>query len=189
MTEKKLAANRRNALASTGPTSPEGKARVSRNAVRHGLLARDTLLPSEDGEAFDAFRSRLVSTLAPVGDVEALLVDRIVGLAWRLGRLTRIEAGLLTPTPENEALQILTRHADPFSDMKAAQRTAGVRLAEQFRGEREELTSLSHLETVLERGFFKALHELERLQRVRGGALVPPPLALDVTTDGPVLDG
>lgn len=176
MTEKKLAANRRNALRSTGPTSPEGKARVSRNAVKHGLLARDALLPTEDAEAFDAFRLRLVSTLAPVGDVEALLVDRIVGLAWRLGRLTRIEAGLLTADTE-EIDTLLNRKKPP-----------AIRLAIQFRGEREDLTSLSHLETVLERGFFKALHELERLQTVRGGAFVPPPLALDVTTDGPVLE-
>src|SRR5262245_8633148 len=33
------AANRRNARASTGPTSAEGKAKASRNALRHGLEA------------------------------------------------------------------------------------------------------------------------------------------------------
>jgi hypothetical protein len=43
--ERKIAANRRNASRSTGPRSAAGKARSSRNALRHGLtisLAGDT---------------------------------------------------------------------------------------------------------------------------------------------------
>jgi hypothetical protein len=36
---RSVAANRRNAHRSTGPRSPDGKARASRNAWRHGLAA------------------------------------------------------------------------------------------------------------------------------------------------------
>jgi hypothetical protein len=35
--EKQIAANRRNARKSSGPRSVAGKARASRNAIRHGL--------------------------------------------------------------------------------------------------------------------------------------------------------
>jgi hypothetical protein len=49
-TERKRAANRRNARASTGPRSAAGKARVAQNALRHGLnvaVADDPLLTEE----------------------------------------------------------------------------------------------------------------------------------------------
>ena len=35
------------------------------------------------------------------------------------------------------------------------------------------------------RQFYKALNELERLQRLRGGDNVPPPIKLDVDVEGP----
>lgn len=38
--ERQIAANRRNALKSTGPRSRAGKAKVAANALRHGLAAR-----------------------------------------------------------------------------------------------------------------------------------------------------
>ena len=48
--DKKAQANRRNALKSTGPKTPEGKTAVRLNALKHGLLSRETLLPGEDEE-------------------------------------------------------------------------------------------------------------------------------------------
>ena len=49
--EKKAEANRRNALKSTGPKTPEGKDAVRLNALKHGLLSEEILLPGEDEEA------------------------------------------------------------------------------------------------------------------------------------------
>jgi len=53
ITERRLAANRRNARASTGPRTAAGKARVAQNARRHGLnvaVADDPLLAGEVAE-------------------------------------------------------------------------------------------------------------------------------------------
>jgi hypothetical protein len=49
--DRQTEANRRNALLSTGPKTPEGKAIAALNALKHGLLSRDALLPGEDEDA------------------------------------------------------------------------------------------------------------------------------------------
>ena len=46
-----------------------------------------------------------------------------------------------------------------------------------------EAQKLCRYEAHLERGLYKALHELQRLQAARGGEYVAPPAALDVTLD------
>ena len=43
-TPSQINANQVNAQQSTGPRSPEGKARVAQNALRHGLTARHLFL-------------------------------------------------------------------------------------------------------------------------------------------------
>ena len=92
--EDRAEANRRNASKSTGPKTPEGKAAVRLNAVRHGLLSEEALLPGEDGEALGELGDRLWAELQPVGELENLLVGRVVAAVWRLRRLGRVEAGI-----------------------------------------------------------------------------------------------
>ena len=52
-TEKQTSASRENAKKSTGPRTPEGKANSSKNALKHGLMAQDAVIPGEDPAAFD----------------------------------------------------------------------------------------------------------------------------------------
>jgi hypothetical protein len=92
--DRKAEANRRNALKSTGPKTPEGKTNVRLNAMRHGLLSKEVLLPGEDEEAFRELGEHLRDELQPVGELENLLVDRAVAAVWRLRRLGRVEAGI-----------------------------------------------------------------------------------------------
>ena len=93
-TMKQIDANRQNAKKSTGPKTAAGKAKVSSNAVKHGLLAQAALLPREDEEAFTSFADDLLAELQPVGTKECLLADEIVNLMWRLRRASRVEVGL-----------------------------------------------------------------------------------------------
>ena len=92
--DKQADANRRNARKSTGPKTPEGKAAVRLNALKHGLLSQEILLPGEDQEALRELSERLRAELQPVGELENLLVDRIIASYWRLRRLERVEAGI-----------------------------------------------------------------------------------------------
>src|SRR5829696_9067841 len=92
--DKKAEANRRNALKSTGPRTPEGKAAVRLNALRHGLRSEEILLPGEDEEALRELDEHLRIELQPAGELEILLVDRIIASYWRLLRLGRVEAGI-----------------------------------------------------------------------------------------------
>jgi hypothetical protein len=93
-TTKQIEANRKNAKKSTGPKSAAGKAVVSSNALKHGLLAKAALLPGDDEEAFTRLADDLLAELQPVGTHECLLAEEIVNLWWRLQRAARVEAGL-----------------------------------------------------------------------------------------------
>ncbi len=95
--DKQAEANRRNALKSTSPKMSEGKDAVRLNAMKHGLLSREILVPGEDEEAALKELSELLrAELQPVGELEGLLFNRIVAATWRLRRLERVEASIFT---------------------------------------------------------------------------------------------
>jgi len=58
------------------------------------LRSEEILLPGEDGEALTELGQSLRGELQPVGELESLLVDRIIASYWRLRRLGRVEAGI-----------------------------------------------------------------------------------------------
>jgi hypothetical protein len=82
-TAAQIAANRRNALKSTGPRTAAGKAASSRNALRHGLRARSAVVLGEDLRDFERFRAELRAALAPRGGREERLAETVVHAAWR----------------------------------------------------------------------------------------------------------
>ncbi len=112
--ERKAEANRRNALKSTGPKTPGGKRAVRLNAVRHGLLSKEVLLPGEDGEALNGLGERLGAELQPVGELETLLVDRVVAALWRLRRLGRVETGIFAWERLEELAERAEREAKEY---------------------------------------------------------------------------
>ncbi len=117
-TEKQAAANRKNARRSTGPKTAAGKEKVRYNAVTHGLLVKATLLPDEDEAAFNALSTRIRNDLRPVGEMESILVDRIINIEWRLRRFSHVETGLFireADASERAALDAVWRGDDQSS--------------------------------------------------------------------------
>ena len=92
--DRQIAANRRNASKSTGPTTEQGKQRSRRNALRHGLTAETVIATLEDAQDYKAFEEAIAADFDAQSAVERELVLRLAGLLWRLRRTTRIEAGL-----------------------------------------------------------------------------------------------
>jgi hypothetical protein len=163
-TAKQRTANRQNARKSTGPKTPKGKAVVALNAIKHGLLSRQVLLADEDEAALVELGKRLRVHLQPVGEFEVLLVDRIVTAAWRLRRVLAIETSLF------EGYRSEGVHPGKSVSLGDVVR----------RDHGDRLTRVLRYETTIERGLYKALHELQRLQAARAGVPVPPPAAADV---------
>lgn len=199
-------ANQRNAQKSTGPKTAEGKAIAARNATRHGLLAQSLVLDTEDAHLFADRRDAMRAHLAPVGEMEEVLVERIVTCAWRLRRLEHIEASVLRYQVLDHEAHCAQAVADgltasPFGEPQrtvtdTSGYTAARRRAEEAEAARDQetlavaytnafiksdaLVKLSRYEVAIERSLFRSLHELQRLQAVRMGNVVSAPAVVDV---------
>jgi hypothetical protein len=92
---KKIEANRRNALKSTGPKTANGKSTVSRNAAKHSILAKEVLEsePAHEAASFRELLAQLTQEYQPANVTEKLLVERIASCWWRLKRVIRAENG------------------------------------------------------------------------------------------------
>lgn len=91
-TEKQVAANRKNSQNSTGPVTPEGKARSSMNALKHGLRSERTVILGESHEEFEEFSQKMLSDLNPQGALETFFAEKVVEDMWRAQRAAFIEA-------------------------------------------------------------------------------------------------
>ena len=182
---------------------------VRLNALRHGLLARDVVLPDEDGGAFEDVRNQVRATFSPVGPIEEFLVDRVVNTMWRLQRLPRAETALLYSRVHALKEDRLRKHPaindQVLMDRLLSGRTSGdkaasevVRELEQAEYERDRdevllgraidadakegnaFVKLARYERSLERSLLRALDELRQLQDRRLKRPAPP--ILDAVT-------
>jgi hypothetical protein len=97
MTNNRHAENRKNALKSTGPKTPCGKAVSSRNAVKHGIFTVAPVLSGiESRDDWEKHRDAVFKSIAPAGYLEELLTMRLAVLSWRLWRVVRYEAEVST---------------------------------------------------------------------------------------------
>src|SRR5712664_3328558 len=90
--ELQIEANRQNAQHSTGPTTPEGRAAVRLNGLKHGLCAETIVVPGEDPAEFEALLDAYRAEYQPATPSAEFLVRQVAMADWRLLRLHRIEA-------------------------------------------------------------------------------------------------
>jgi hypothetical protein len=88
-TERQILANRRNALKSTGPKTPRGRAVVRMNSLKHGLNAKTLILPGESRADYKALLHKLESVHQPTTPRERKLVIESAKALWRARRILR----------------------------------------------------------------------------------------------------
>ena len=110
LTSQQIAANRHNAQLSTGPRTPEGKARSRWNALkrRPAVLtdaAREAMRAlGEDPAEFERLYRELLGVYAPSDPLWGKQVEDLARLYWRRARLDRAREGLI-----RQEIEILER--------------------------------------------------------------------------------
>jgi hypothetical protein len=163
-TAAQIAANQRNALLSTGPSSEAGKTKSSLNAVKTGLTGRTVLLPDDDAALYEAHVSQFMLRYEPAADDERNLVQSLADTEWRLLRIPSLEMGIY-------AVGRL-EFAELFANEDAAVRKHLIE-AKVFLAYQRQLNNLSIQESRLRRQREKdtaALHELQNNRKRRAEA-------------------
>ena len=166
-TPKRIEANRENGKLG-GVKTPEGKAISRYNAIKHGLLSKEVILADENEADLIGLGKKLRSELVPENELELMLVDRITANIWRLRRAMRIEREMMED--------------DFHGTLSMDTQTLGKAMSSDF-AYQDTYGKLIRYEASIERGIYKALHELLRLQGARNGETVPLPIAIDIGLD------
>jgi hypothetical protein len=133
VTDKKLAANRRNAKLSTGPKTARGISFSKFNATRIGLSAQAVWNPTFDGVDFSVYRDLAVDFMKkfkPQGPDEELCVSQMTRASWQLRRAAlaergavRVDAAWSTPVENNiPAVNMLTATKAEYAVLCLARR-------------------------------------------------------------------
>ncbi|MDP3726984.1 MAG: hypothetical protein Q8Q96_01555, partial [bacterium] len=165
--QKQIEANQKNAKLG-GVKTEEGKAVSKYNALKHGILSREVLLEGEDEKTLIEIGKKLRVELEPQTELELVLVDRITANVWRLRRVMQIERQMMDDD----------RFTTDWQD-KPIEKTLGEALSEDF-ADSDTYGKLIRYEASIERGIYKALHELQRFQATRSGEKIPAPIAIDI---------
>ncbi len=179
-TQKQIRANRENGKKG-GPKTPEGKAIVRLNPRKHGIFS--SALTEHDQEEIAGIHGELVAWFQPVGPVEGILVEKLAHTYLRLQRCARAEAEYHHSTWEMPI-------NNPFAMQRYVKRRSLSMHASYFDPQQFErsVKLFSRYDTTLTNQLVKLLREIERLQRMRFGENVPPPLAADITLHAPESD-
>jgi len=155
-TEKQLAANRLNALKSTGPRTAEGKSKVRLNAKRDGITGQVITLADEDLPVFEKLKADLIDELNPQTLLEQKLASSIAWDTWRLDHLRAVEMNLYALGSQEDAIG--SEHPQIDSALADAQ---------TFQRESQKFALMSIYEQRLSRAIHKNIAALKDVQTER----------------------
>jgi hypothetical protein len=158
LTDAKLNANKENAQHSTGPRTPEGKARASLNATRHGLTGQTVVMPGENLEIYGSFCLAYFKEWQPQGQTEKQVLQTLADTQWRIHRANAFELAVYANGHEKLGDKIQVEHPEVHAAL-----TAGLLEIEQSK----VFDRISRHTSRLKREFRGTLQELQSLQAQR----------------------
>jgi hypothetical protein len=161
--ERKLSANRANAVKSRGPITPQGKRNSSRNNMRHGLLSNSVLIEGESPERFAALLNSLYTEHEPA--TERILVEKMAVAQWRQRRLWTVDSTAITQKIRRQS-DCLAAETPPIRTMHAIRAIAE-------NGRHADL--MSRYEHRFDRRYYHALEALDRPRTTGKTAPCPAP--------------
>ena len=150
-----------NGSKSRGPITPEGKAKSSRNAVRHGMTLQSLLLTTENREAAACLIDEYTGQFQPVGPVEHEMVEMLAVKQWQNLRAENIQLGFFQNAAARAAAKI---------DAEFASADECSRAAETFRymtTEDDSFRLFMRYANDIRRAYHTKLRELQSLQAKR----------------------
>ncbi|MBV9083033.1 MAG: hypothetical protein JOZ62_10175, partial [Acidobacteriaceae bacterium] len=136
----------------TGPTTPDGKDRSSRNATKHGCRAKRVILSDESQAEYDALRAGWFEEYEPGTFASESLIDKLVLEDWLLKRAERrvVEAeerleasgdAMQWTEEQHKHLQLMHRYKTTaerafYRSWRAVEQLRGSRMREAFAMER-----------------------------------------------------
>ena len=170
ISKKQLEANKENAKLG-GVKTLNGKEISKYNAQKHGILGQT--ITKYEQEAFAGIYDLIEKHYCPQSIMEALLVEKISTAYIKLFRLAKAEKEFMQ-SALNPTLDIEDEIEEGFVKSRGYTPTINVESIDKLQN------IYGRYETTIENRLYKAMHELERIQRMRKGEKISAPVAVDV---------
>lgn len=142
--------------------SVAGKNRVSHRARKHGLFDnKHLLIEGESQRDYQKLRRQFIKEYDPISFAELTLVERMVEASWKLKRTN------------NMMSKLLSEGVDNFSSFQQENYLAGTDKMNKF-------ALYNRYEVGLNKEYYRAMHELERVQAKRRGEKTAIPQMVDI---------
>jgi hypothetical protein len=176
---KRLAANRANAAKSSGPRTPQGKARSSQNARKHIFTASTfAVVRLEDLQEIAHLRDDLIAVYQPVNSQELFALERVALAQHSILRGARLESGYFTTCLDasfdngGEPTRLMTPAIAGDGDIEVTRaQNRNFLLGDGFHRlarESNSFTLLLRYQAQAERHYRRAIEEFDRLKALRG---------------------
>lgn len=174
VSDKQIEANQENA-ALGGVKTPEGKAVSKYNAQVHGIL-RLSITEYEQG-FYSEILEDLTKQYEPQGIIEQIIIERIAINYLKLFRVQKAETEYVKSQLNPRIIKDLLDFVDEAISEGYTPKIGSESV--------EKLADIyARYETTIENRLFRAIHELERAQKLRKGEDVLPTLTVDVNQMG-----